>query len=189
MFVFLCSIGGVHYAQGQYDDALATWQDMLQVREKTLGLEHPLAADTKNNIALIYQNQAKYPEALQMHQEVLGVRLKIFGPDHPDTAVTKNKCASLLFAKTPVFSVLSHWQSLLLCVQHGDHKCTARQSCRCTDHVGGHASGPSQDAWPGTPARGHHLHEVRIPLLLLGLPSFCSVTPYTVVVQHWKCAH
>ena len=48
IFVFLCSIGAVYYAQGKYDDALATWQDVLQVQEKTLGLEHPDVAKTYN---------------------------------------------------------------------------------------------------------------------------------------------
>ena len=34
MSVFLRIIGAVYYAQGRYDDALATWQEVLQVREK-----------------------------------------------------------------------------------------------------------------------------------------------------------
>ena len=45
--MFLCSIAAVYLAQGKYDDALATWQDVLQVQVKILGLEHPVVAATR----------------------------------------------------------------------------------------------------------------------------------------------
>ena len=61
--------------------------------------------DTKNNIALVYDEQAKYPEALQMHREVLEVRLaecfdkcvviyaKAYGDEHSATADARKRAA------------------------------------------------------------------------------------------------
>ena len=67
----LCSIGNVLDDQGKPDEALAMHQKSLDIKLKVFGSNHPLVANTKNNIALIYQKQAKYLEALQMHQRSL----------------------------------------------------------------------------------------------------------------------
>ena len=89
--VHLCSVAIIYKRQGKLPEALEFYHKSLATKEKVLGCEHPLAADTKNNIAVVYEKQAKYPQALQMLQEVLEIRLKTFGPDHPLVADTKNK--------------------------------------------------------------------------------------------------
>ena len=50
----VANLAGALLAQGKYDDALATWQDMLQVQVKILGLEHPDVADTKNKCTCFF---------------------------------------------------------------------------------------------------------------------------------------
>ena len=89
--MWVCSIGAVYNKMGENEKALGYYNKSLEIKIKVLGQDHPLAADTKNNIAVVYEEQAKYPEALQMHQDVLEVRLKIFSPDHLHVANTYNK--------------------------------------------------------------------------------------------------
>ena len=79
----------------KHADALTMWEDMLQVQVKTLGLEHPLAATTQDNIGCVLQAQGKLPEALQMHEKALKTRVTVLGPEHPLVADTKSKYACL----------------------------------------------------------------------------------------------
>ena len=53
--VHICSIAIVYEEQGKYPEALELHHKSLATKEKVLGCEHPLAADTKNNIALVYE--------------------------------------------------------------------------------------------------------------------------------------
>ena len=55
----------------------------LRIRSEKLGDDHPLVADTYNNMACVYDNQGKYDEALAMHEESLSIKLKKLGDDHP----------------------------------------------------------------------------------------------------------
>ena len=91
--VLWCGIAAVYYAQGKHDDALTIWQDVLQVRVKILGLEHPDLAATYSNIGAVYRQQAKHLEALDMYRKALAIDEKVHGPDHLLVADTKHKCA------------------------------------------------------------------------------------------------
>ena len=95
MFVFLCSIGAVYYAQGKYDDALATWKDVLQVQEKTLGLEHPEPAKTKVHIAIVLRQQGQLQQALDKYHEALPVLEKTLGRNHLEPAKTRVNIANV----------------------------------------------------------------------------------------------
>ena len=91
----LCSIGAVYYAQGKHDDALATWQDVLQVREQTLGLEHPLAADTLYNMALVHRTQGQHNLEAACFDKCALIRAKVYGDGHikSDDARKQALCA------------------------------------------------------------------------------------------------
>ena len=65
--------------------------EVLEIRLKTFGPEHLLAADTQNNIAIVFQQQGKYPEALEMYEKALKTRAAVLGPEHPLVADTYNK--------------------------------------------------------------------------------------------------
>ena len=72
-------------------------QDVLRIQASVHSLEHPRAADTQNNIGVVFQRQGKYPEALEMYEKVLKTRVAVLGPEHPHVADTKNKCAAFFF--------------------------------------------------------------------------------------------
>ena len=93
----LCSIGSVLDDQGKYSEALEYCKKSLENKIKVHGPDHPLAADTQNNIAIVFRQQGKYPEALEMYEKALKTRVAMLGPEHPLVATTQNKCAQLFW--------------------------------------------------------------------------------------------
>ena len=59
---------------------------LYQIREKTLGVEHPAVAATLNNLAVLYGKRGKYKDAEPLSKRALELREKVLGQDHPDVA-------------------------------------------------------------------------------------------------------
>ena len=90
--LFACSMAIVYEQQGKYMEALPMHHEVLQIRSKTFGPEHPDVASTYSNIGVVYRQQGQYPEALGMYQKCLEIEEKTYGREHPLVADTKNKC-------------------------------------------------------------------------------------------------
>ncbi|AAM05106.1 TPA: tetratricopeptide repeat protein [Methanosarcina acetivorans] len=71
------------------------YEDMLQLLEAKLGLEHTSVATTLNNLAGLYDNMGEYEKALPIYQRALEIVEKVLGPQHPDVANTLNNLALL----------------------------------------------------------------------------------------------
>ena len=84
----------VYERQAKYTEALWMHEEVLKFRLKIFGPDHPLVADTQNNIAVVLRRYPeKYPEALKMYQKALKTRLAVLGPDHLHVGHTKHGCA------------------------------------------------------------------------------------------------
>jgi tetratricopeptide (TPR) repeat protein len=59
----------------------------LDAHEEILGHEHPVTANTYNNLANIYSSMDNFADA---HQKSLNIREKVFGMEHPHTATVYN---------------------------------------------------------------------------------------------------
>jgi len=86
----------VYEKQGYYAKALKWHQKALNLKEKTLGKEHPSIAITYNNITGIYYNQGTYSKALECYQKALDISEKMLSKEHPNTARTHNNIALVL---------------------------------------------------------------------------------------------
>jgi hypothetical protein len=62
--------------QGHYEEAEQIYREVVQVREKVLGKEHPSRLTSMNNLALVLSNQGKYKAAEQMYYLVALTRYK-----------------------------------------------------------------------------------------------------------------
>ena len=51
--------------QSKFAEALKEYNEALRVLIAAFGNDHPEAAQTRNNIAIMYQRQSKFPEALE----------------------------------------------------------------------------------------------------------------------------
>jgi tetratricopeptide (TPR) repeat protein len=83
------------YNAGRYADALPIAQQVLAIREKALGRDHPEVATALNSLAELYDELGHYAEAEPLYQRALTIRENAFGRDHPAVAESLNNLALL----------------------------------------------------------------------------------------------
>src|ERR1700737_4967684 len=83
------------YNAGRYADAIPIAQQVLAIREKALGHDHPDVASSLNNLAELYDEQGRYADAEPLYQRSLAIREKALGRDHPAVATSLNNLAGL----------------------------------------------------------------------------------------------
>jgi hypothetical protein len=90
------NLANAFFHQGKYADAETLFGEVLVVRRRVLGPEHPNTLETAGNLANILVRQGKYAEAETMLREVLVVQRRVLGPEHPDTLMTAGNLANSL---------------------------------------------------------------------------------------------
>ena len=75
------------YSQGEYGKAEEYYKRSLRIREKVLGEEHPDAAISYNNLALLYESQREFKIALTYYLNSYTVLVFKFGINHPHTQI------------------------------------------------------------------------------------------------------
>jgi tetratricopeptide (TPR) repeat protein len=78
----------VRYAEAERID-----RTLLEIRRKWLGDDHPLTAQSYNNLADTLNTQGKYAEAEPLCRKALAICLKALGAEHPFTAQSYNSLA------------------------------------------------------------------------------------------------
>lgn len=108
------------YREGRYTEAIPIAKQVVDIREKALGPDHPDVASGLNNLATLYKSSGDYAKAEPLHQRSLSIREKAFGPDHPDVAQSLNNLAALCFslgdyakAEALYQSALANWEKVL----------------------------------------------------------------------------
>lgn len=81
--------GAYAAAREAYSEALAGW-------EARLGPDHPEAAPTLNNLAIIELRLGRSEDALAHHQRALAIREQAYGPTHPEVANSLNSLGTAL---------------------------------------------------------------------------------------------
>ncbi|MFM6570621.1 MAG: tetratricopeptide repeat protein [Microcystis panniformis] len=83
------------YQQGKYNEAIPLAEQALAIIKQQLGDNHPLTAQSLNNLALLYYSQGRYSEAEPLYKEALAISKQQLGDNHPDTAISLNNLAEL----------------------------------------------------------------------------------------------
>ena len=71
--------------QGKYPEALEYYNKSLEIRIKVHGLDHPVAADTLYNIALVHQQQGQHDLEAECFDKCVVIYAKIYGNEHSET--------------------------------------------------------------------------------------------------------
>jgi tetratricopeptide (TPR) repeat protein/CHAT domain-containing protein len=87
------------FQQGKYTEAIPVAQQLLDIRKRTVGEDHPDYAAALNDLAQLYSSQGQYSDAEPLFKRALAIREKALGPDHPDVAATLNPFGELYFAQ------------------------------------------------------------------------------------------
>ena len=81
--------------RGYYIEAEPLLIKSLAIRQKILGPEQPVVAQSLNNLARLYHDQGKYAEAGPLYQRAHTIFEKALGAEHPDVATSLGSLASL----------------------------------------------------------------------------------------------
>jgi eukaryotic-like serine/threonine-protein kinase len=89
------TVGGVHQASGALPEALAHYENALEIAERVLGPDHPEVPKTLTNIATVHLERGDYDGALPFFQRALSSYEAVLGPHHPELISVLNNFGNL----------------------------------------------------------------------------------------------
>jgi tetratricopeptide (TPR) repeat protein len=84
------NLASAYYDVGRTADAIATYEALLDDRERVLGPSHPDVLATRNDLALTYVQAGRCDDAIAIYSDLLPERTRVLGADHPETLSTRN---------------------------------------------------------------------------------------------------
>jgi tetratricopeptide (TPR) repeat protein len=87
------------WAAGDLPGARKIHEQVLDVRRRVLGEEHPDTLTSMNNLAQTLYTQGDLPGARKIQEQVLDVRRRVLGQEHPATLTSMNNLAQTLKAQ------------------------------------------------------------------------------------------
>jgi tetratricopeptide (TPR) repeat protein len=84
--------------QGQYSSAENILQDVVEVRTRVIGSEHPDTLGSRIDLVNSIAYQGNDAEAEKGYREVSKLEEKVLGPEHPDTLASRNNLGASLSA-------------------------------------------------------------------------------------------
>ena len=87
------NFGLVMTESGDWKNAEQLYIQMMDIRKKLLGAEHPDTLTSMGNLALTYKNQGRWNEAEQLQVQVMDMTKKLLGAQHPDTLIRMGNLA------------------------------------------------------------------------------------------------
>ena len=84
-----------YWAQGKYAQAEALQSQVMEIKQRVLGPEHPDTLRSMYNLARIYSDERKYASAEALFGKTLETSRRVLGPEHPLTLSLLADCASL----------------------------------------------------------------------------------------------
>ena len=87
--------GIILHRQGDIEAAAQAEQKSLEIRERTLGREHPEVAGSLNNLANAYSALRQPERARELLERALDIEVAAYGSDHPNVAMTLSNLGNL----------------------------------------------------------------------------------------------
>jgi CHAT domain-containing protein/tetratricopeptide (TPR) repeat protein len=78
------------FLAGKYVEAVPLAEDLLAIREKVLGREHPGIASNLNTLAGLYMALGRYDNAEPLYNRSLAIRVRALGPEHLEITYSLN---------------------------------------------------------------------------------------------------
>ncbi|CAK9049129.1 Kinesin light chain 4 (KLC 4) (Kinesin-like protein 8), partial [Durusdinium trenchii] len=108
------NVGRLLRDMGEYDAALAQFQEVEALFTEQLGEEDPAVLATRHEIARVLQSKGEYDAALAQFEDVLLVlRKQQLAENHPDVLTTRSMIADVLHFKGEYDAALAQFEELL----------------------------------------------------------------------------
>jgi tetratricopeptide (TPR) repeat protein len=89
-------VGTYFYGRAAYTEAMPLIRDAIAIREKLLGPDDPLTAQSLGDLARVISHQNDFSGARPLLERALAIREKALGPNHPLTARSLSDLARVL---------------------------------------------------------------------------------------------
>jgi hypothetical protein len=81
------------YIDGQYNGAEELQVQVMQMRKRVLGDEHPDTLTSISNLALTYKSQGRWKEAEELQVQEMQITKRVLGDEHPSTLTSMSNLA------------------------------------------------------------------------------------------------
>jgi tetratricopeptide (TPR) repeat protein len=85
--------------EGRYSEAIPLAEQVLGLRRRVFGENHPDVATGLSNLAGLYQAQGRYSEAEPLLQQALKIQKTVLSENHPDVAESLNILALIYYGQ------------------------------------------------------------------------------------------
>lgn len=82
-----------HFYKGDFEQAVALYSEVLQLRQRILGNEHPDTLDAMSKLAFSYQRLKQFDKALPLAEESRATCLRVMGPTHVTAILATDRLA------------------------------------------------------------------------------------------------
>jgi tetratricopeptide (TPR) repeat protein len=82
------------YSDGRYDEAEESFSQVMEMRKRALGQEHPDTLTSAGNLASMYRDQGRWKEAEKLEMQVMETSKRVLEQEHPDTLTNMANLAS-----------------------------------------------------------------------------------------------
>jgi len=111
--MILNNIAGLHFANGDLEEAESVYRQALTTWETVFGLEHPNVALGQSNLAQTLKDVGEFEEALPLFRSALSIRQQTLGNSHPNTVASQKNLALILVEMGEYENALPHFQLAL----------------------------------------------------------------------------
>ncbi|MCR9159641.1 MAG: tetratricopeptide repeat protein [Nannocystaceae bacterium] len=105
--------GAVARGEGRTQDAIALFEESVQVATEVLGPDHALIALPLSNLGMSLYDAGRYQEASDAFDDVLEIRVRERGPEHPSVGLSLNQLCTLRVALADPHGALPHCERAL----------------------------------------------------------------------------
>jgi hypothetical protein len=79
------NLASTFWAQSRYEEAESLNVQVIEIKKKVLGEEHPNTLNTMSNLAHTWEAEGRFADALALRGSCAQARQRVLGPDHTYT--------------------------------------------------------------------------------------------------------
>ena len=110
--ITLHNLGVVRLLEGGNDQmAIELFGEAAEAKKQAFGSEHPIVAESLDEIGIQYFAQNRPGDALEIFEEAKRIRVQALGPDHPKVALVDNNIGCVYFQMKKQDEALASFQT------------------------------------------------------------------------------
>ena len=103
-------LGCMKHNQGEYTESIKLYKKVIEIRQKTLPMDHIDLSSSYTNIGVVYSDWGNYTKALLYHEKALSIAQNTLPPNHPGLVVSYNNIAVIHFKMGEYTKALSSFE-------------------------------------------------------------------------------